>query len=232
MTTNAGPGRIQLHDPRSRGYQYPHTTPATGKSVRHRLGAPNLDQFYTNGCVGFTGGNALNCQIAVRSRMVFNRPNRERTARGYLDNNDGLHNYSAATKNDPFDWIYPPTDQGSSAIGLMKYWKRIGVISAYEWTFTFDAFLAALQQQPVLVGTDWYPETMNHPQPNGLVTVGGKKQGGHEYLATGMLWDRKWVSFEQPWGENFGIGGRFYMHFNDAEALLMDGGDSCVPKFL
>lgn len=226
-------GRIKLHDPRSRSYEYPQQLPAVGKSVRHRMGAPNVDQFYTSGCVGFSGTNMLNCQSAARSRYQFNaqRYAGSTERRRYLGNNDGLINYSNATKLDPFNWTYPPTDQGSSAIGLMKYWKQIGVITAYEWTFSFNGFLAALQQQPLLVGTNWY-DSMTYPDRDGRIRIAGSPVGGHEYLATAILWDAKIVSFENSWGENWGLQGRFYMHFRDAETLIMDGGDVAVPKFL
>jgi hypothetical protein len=231
VTSTANPlGRIRLHDPRSRGFAYPVETPQTGYSVRHRMDARNVDQFYTSGCVGFSGANLLNCAAAVRSRRVFNRPTVGALYR-YLDNEDGLHNYSNSTKHDPFDWTYPPQDEGSSGLGLMKYWRMISVITGYDWTFSFTHFLAALQKQPVLVGTNWYDQ-MNYPSAQGIATVGGDSQGGHEYLANAILWHDRLIGFENSWGENWGLRGRFYLSFDDTEALISDGGDVAVPRLL
>lgn len=231
MTNDSG--RILLHDPQSWNYQYPRKFPAFGSSVRHTMAALNVDQFYTSGCVGFSATNMLNCSMAVRSRQRFNECYRLHKAKRYLDNQDGLVNYSNATKFDPFDWTYPPVDEGSSALGLMKFWKMLGVIRSYDWTFTFNGFLAALQQQPVLVGTNWY-DGMTYPADSGIVYPYGQSVGGHEYLATAILWDRKLISFENSWGEGWGFhGGRFFMHFADAERLIIDeGGDCAVPRFL
>lgn len=227
-------GRIRRHDPASRGFAY-QGAPRTGYSVRHRMDSPNVDQFYTSGCVGFSGTNGLNCALAKRSRTVFNvlYPNSGLRFSGsrYLDNNDGLTNYSGATRNDPFDWTYPPDDEGSSALGLMKFWRGLNIISGYDWAFSFDAFLAALQKQPVLVGTDWY-ENMFYPTARGVVTIDGDNVGGHEYLANAILWDAKLVGFENSWGESWGVGGRFYMAFDDIERLLDEGGDAAIPRFL
>jgi hypothetical protein len=235
VTSAANPlGRIRLHDPRSRGFVYPVETPQTGYSVRHRMDARNVDQFYTSGCVGFSGANLLNCAKAKGSRKRYNSeypdPRRAWDDR-YLDNDDGLRNYSEATLEDPFPWAFPPDDEGSSALGLMKFWRMIGIITGYDWTFSFTHFLAALQKQPVLVGTNWYDQ-MNYPSAQGIATVGGDSQGGHEYLANAILWHDRLIGFENSWGENWGLRGRFYLSFDDAEALIADGGDVAVPRLL
>jgi hypothetical protein len=231
-------GRRRLHDPRSDAFTL-RGIPQRGLHVRHAMNAPNVDQFYTSGCVGFAGTNLLNCAAAARSRVVFNRVNPVgKHGRTYLGNNDGLRNYSEATKRDPFSWEYPPTDEGSSAIGLMKFWKQVGVIKSYYWTRTFESFLAVLQQQPVLVGTNWYDDMMTtDPTEGGLVTSLAAGSGaGHEYLATEIVPHLSLLGFEQSWGENppnFGRKGRFFMTFDLAEELIINqGGDVAVPVLL
>lgn len=233
---NIGPGRIINHDPRSRNYAYPRTAPTRGLSVRHLFSATNLDQFYTSGCVGFSGSNMLNCAKATRSRRAYNRffANRARMqwpVHQYCDNQAGLDNYSGSTEYDPFPWRYPPTDEGSSALGLMKYWKKYSIITGYAWAFTFDQFCAALQRQPVLVGTNWY-ERMSEPHTDGVAYPFGDLVGGHEYLAIGIRYDRRWIRFENSWGEQWGNRGGFYMHFDYVRNLLDANGDVAIPAFL
>jgi hypothetical protein len=230
-------GRRRLHDPRSDAFTL-RGIPQRGLHVRHAMNAPNVDQFYTSGCVGFAGTNLLNCAAAARSRVVFNRVNPVgKHGRTYLGNNDGLRNYSEATKRDPFSWEYPPTDEGSSAIGLMKFWKQVGVIKSYYWTRTFESFLAVLQQQPVLVGTNWHDDMME-TESDGLIrsTASDNNPGGHEYLATEIHYGSQLLGFEQSWGENppnFGRKGRFFMHYDLAEELIINqGGDVAVPVLL
>lgn len=230
-------GRIKLHDPKSRDHQFWLTVPWTGRNVRHTMNAPHVDQFYLGGCVGFSGTNFLNTTKAVRSRTAFNRVvPYEAAGTTYLGNNDGIRNYSEATRRDPFPGQYPPDDTGSSALGLMKWWKSISVIGDYKWTFTFDAFLAALETQPVLVGTNWYDGMMS-TEPDGIIRSTSGQAGGHEYLATQIDYNKKLIGFENSWGQNppgFGNGhGRFFMTFEMFERLLIhEEGDSCVPVCL
>jgi hypothetical protein len=234
--TGAGrtPGRIQLHDPRSRDYAFRSTRPISS-SVTHRFDAPHVDQFYLSGCVGFAGTNMLNCAAAQRSRKQFHWIDHVRRSTRYLTNDDGLTNYHNATVNDPFDWTWPPTDEGSSALGLMKWWRAAGIIHGYEWTFDFDSFLKALETQPLLVGTNWYSD-MNKPNQLGFVAPTGESLGGHEYLATGFRRvsadDDYILRFENSWGENWGLGGRFYMMSKNFERLLGEGADVARPRFL
>lgn len=227
-------GRIQWHDPKSRNYEYSARRATRGMSVRHRFGAPHVDQFYLSGCEGFSGTNLLNTAAALRSRVEFNRKVRiGSSGRTYLGNDDGIVNYSESTKHDPFPWTYPPDDEGSSAVGLMKYWVELGVITGYDWTFTFDGFLAALQRQPVTIGSWWYDDMM-HTDSKGVVRTGlSGGRGGHQYIATGLLWESRLVECQQSWGENPpGFAATFYVPWDTMEGLISDGGDVAVPRFL
>jgi hypothetical protein len=228
-------GRVIRHDPKSRDYEYPVRRATRGLSVNHRFAAPHVDQFYTSGCVGFSGTNLLNCAAALRSRLAFNRAVKiAKAGFTYLGNQDGLVNYSESTKRDPFGWTYPPTDEGSSALGLMKYWAEIGVVTGYDWTFTFDGFLAALQRQPVTLGTNWYADMFTTDDEGLLKTLmqDDDSAGGHQYIATGLFWEDRLVQFEQSWGENSpGFAATFYMTWETTEHLILDGGDVAVPRF-
>lgn len=238
---SSSPGRVKLHDFRSRSFAYPVKIPEVGLSVLHRLDAPHVDQFYTSGCVGFSGDNFLNTRYAKNSRKAFNKiqealSGNDRYPFEYLDHDDGLVNYSGATVFDPFDWVYPPTDEGSSGLGLAKFWLDLGIIQRYEWTFGFEHFLAALQKQPVSVGTWWY-EGMTDPDEKGFAHIIGKRQGGHQYIASGISWGRhtlpskRKIRFENSWGENIAFPS-FFMTWEEAENVIEDEGDVLVPIVL
>ena len=238
-------GRIRRHDPASRRYQSPHRGATRGRSVRHRLAAPHVDQFYLGGCVGFSGTNLLNTGAAVRSRAVFNRRVPiGRAGRTYLGNDDGIRNYHESTVRDPFEGIYPPDDSGSSAIGLAKWWAELGVIGGYDWVIAggMDALIATVQATPVLFGSYWFDD-MFATGPDGLLTsatdtAGASldNTGGHEYLCNAVLYRGPgWLfGFEQSWGEHpQGFSPTFYMRDELVEHLIFGlAGDVMVPRLL
>lgn len=232
-------GRIALHDEKSRVFAH-RVLPAVGVSVTHRMNSDHLDQFYLGACVGFFGAQFLNTRMAQHSRAKYNvaiKAERNKYIR-YLNNNDGIENYHESTIYDPFEWTYPPNDEGSSALGLMKWWKSIGVIQRYEWAFNFDQFLAALQVQPVGVGSDWY-EMMTNPDEKGIAHPLGSFQGGHQYLANKLLWGSRFslpskrkIGFEQSWGEDIEFPS-FYMLWEEFEDTVFNyGGDVVIPIVL
>jgi hypothetical protein len=237
-------GRRRRHDPASRRFESPHRRPTAGLSVRHRLGADHVDQFFLGGCVGYSGTNLLNTRPAWRSRRLFNsRVAHGRAGTTYLGNDDGLTNYSESTRRDPIEGTYPPNDTGSSALGLMKYWRHLGVITGYDWIISggMDALLASLQHQPVLVGSYWFDDMMSTGE-RGVVTSACDQPledtGGHEYLANAILWPdnprRRLIGFEQSWGEEpEGFAPTFYMGWDLVEHLVFGlAGDVAVPRLL
>jgi len=227
-------GRVKLHDPKSRQHEYQARGVTRRYNIRHRLEAQHVDQFYLSGCVGFSATNLLNTRMAARSRKRFNTALKGVKTYKYLDNNDGIRNYSESTKRDPFPWTYKPDDEGSSALGVMKWLTEQGVISGYNWTFTFDAFLAALQKQPVLLGTNWYDDMMDTGANGVLHSTATGDGGGHEYLANAINYSKKLIGCEQSWGEHpQGFAPTFYIPFDLAEELIINQeGDVAVPTLL
>ncbi|HVQ51360.1 MAG TPA: hypothetical protein VMS92_15060 [Mycobacterium sp.] len=238
MSASGRLGRIVHHDPKSRDHAFIAAAGLPTRHVRHAMNAPHVDQFFLSGCVGFSGTNMLNTAYAIRSRRKFNAVVPiGKAGSSYLGNKDGIRNYHEATLRDPYPGKYPPDDEGSSAIGLMKWWKEVGVITSYAWTFTFDDFLTALSRQPVLCGTNWYDD-MYATGPDGIIqTAASGEYGGHEYLATEIIPSKKLLGFEQSWGQHPpGFGnrkGRFYMSYDLAEELIIhQQGDVAVPKLI
>jgi hypothetical protein len=225
-------GRRILHDPLSRNHQIVAKA-QVGLSVTHPLKAPNVDQFYLGGCVGFSGTNLQNVGKAVNSRRMFQLKVHNRPRNNYLVNDDGIENYHQATVYDDFEGVYPPTDEGSSALGLMKWWKSSGIIKEYKWIIDggIESVAAAVQQTPVLFGSWWYAN-MTDPDSKHFVHATGEQQGGHEYLCNSIHWNtlasKRYFGFENSWGDL----PRFYMTWEEAEALLADDGDVAVPILL
>lgn len=228
-------GRRLLHDPKSREYAYSGTV--SHVNVRHAMNAPHVDQFYLSGCVGFSGINLLNTTKASASRLQFNRKVPiGHAGLSYLGNDDGIRSYHEATVRDPFPGEYPPVDEGSSALGLMKWWLSLGVVKGYDWAYSFTAFLAALSKQPVLIGTNWYDDMMSTGSDGIVRSNATGEAGGHEYVGTEIRWDKRLIGCEQSWGENppeFGKAGRFWIPFDLAEELIIhQQGDVAVPRLL
>jgi hypothetical protein len=79
--------------------------------------------------------------------------------------------------------------------------------------------LAALRKQPLIVGCDWNSE-MDTPAPDGLVSVGGKFRGGHEFALLGFDMGPSEFTFLNSWSSAFGVNGRFKVMFDDFVNLL------------
>ncbi len=209
-------GRYVEHDERSRKFSAARAS--TQRSVLWGHHAPVLDQ----GDLGSCTGNAT-AQLINTDYFAGARPD------GYLDEDDAVRIYSLATHLDRIGHnTYPPTDAGSSGLGVAKAGVQLGYFAGYKHAFGFDHFAAALQLQPLIVGTAW-TEGMFNPSSIGYVRPIGAEAGGHEYLALGISYETKTLTFLNSWGDGWGEGGRFHMHFSDFQTLLAQQGDATVP---
>lgn len=171
---------------------------------------PQLDQGNTPRCVG----NATR-QLLTASPHRFGKPSP--TA-------DEI--YAGARQND--EW--PGEDyEGTSARGAMKFLQSLGIIAAYHWATTVqEAAQFVLTTGPVLVGSWWY-EGMETTDERGFVHPHGNKAGGHEYLWYGYNLHTRILSFDNSWGSQWGIKGRFKMHEDVFALLIADEGDLVAP---
>jgi hypothetical protein len=227
-------GRLLLHDPASRGFEAPRRA-VKPTSWLHRYG-PVLNQGDVNGCTGWSAADWLNSAKALANRRRYNRTHLL-ADRAYLGDDDGLALYEAATRNDPFRWSYPPTDKGSSGLGVGKALKALGVIDSYLWTFSFDQLLAHGALQPVLLGTIW-TEAMSDPNARGEITLGSAAQVraaiddgmGHEFTLRGVNWPRKQARIRNHWTAEWGLSGDALISLDDLELLIIKyKGDVMVP---
>jgi len=229
-------GRLLYHDPRSRAYAAPMLG-VRPTSWLHAMG-PVLDQGQVNGCTGWSGADWLN---SVKGRAARRRYNLTRVVKrrsdGYLDDSDGRRLYELATQADQFKWVYPPTDNGSSGLGVAKALKSLGVIDAYLWTFDYAQMLAHAQRQPVLIGTTW-TDAMSDPDAEGIIHIGTERQVkaaldsgmGHEYTLRGVNWPRKLARIRNHWTADWGLKGEALIPLDELERLVIDyQGDVMVP---
>lgn len=214
-------GRIINHDPRSRDYEYARTI-TTLKAVDWDDNAPISDQGQVGACVGFTCLDLVNNHVFAGNRKAATG------STALLPNAKGLDFYHQATVKDGIAGVYPPSDTGSSGLGGAKGLKAEHFITSYTHTFSMTAFLAALQHQPVMVGTEW-TQGMFDPDKTGLIRPTGAVQGGHEYGAFGYDPATQLILFRNHWGQGWSINGRFYMHAADFAKLLANQGDVIIP---
>ena len=118
---------------------------------------------------------------------------------------------------------------GTSVRAGAKVLKAAGRISSYGWAFDIDTVLRWLAfKGPVVLGTNWY-EGMMHPDSTGLVIPSGEIVGGHAYIAIGFDNMKDRLICQNSWGEDFGpINGRFHLNYDDADALIHEGGEACT----
>lgn len=237
-------GRIRSHDERNRSYALSPRRVTRLYPVTHYLGAPHMSQGTLGACEGFTAAEWLNSGRALRNRRIFHRATdpflNGNQRMKYLSNATAIALYAKATELDQFNGTYPPTDTGSSGLGIAKAMKYYGAINEYRWTFTWDDFLSALQSQPVMLGMDWYDSMFNHDS-RGIVGEPSQSDsavGGHAVLAYAYRPKSGLVGCTNHWGVEWGtrIGyayGSFWINQDLLRWLLIDQrGESLVPTLI
>jgi hypothetical protein len=132
--------------------------------------------------------------------------------------------YGEATALDSYPGTYPPDDTGSDGLSVAKALKARGLISGYLHATSLTAMQAALQDTPVIVGTEWR-SGMDNPDATGLVHATGSVRGGHEYEVIGLDVDRNLFHCVNSWGTGWGVQGHFFISFSDMADLLAHDGD-------
>lgn len=216
-------GRLVDHDPRSKAFaHFTARTQVPRRSTKWQIHAPVLDQGQLGSCTGNAMAQWLNTDYAQQGTRVPH----------YLDETKAVEIYSLGTKLDGIPGnTYPPVDGGGSGIGVAKAAKKLGYLAGYTWTFSLAGFLAALQTQPLIVGTIFY-EGMESPDARGLVRPTGDPVGGHEYLALEVDYQRDELEFRNSWSAGWGVKGHFRMKIEDFGRLLVDpqmSGDATAP---
>jgi hypothetical protein len=219
-------GRHIEHDIRSLAYRFEYPKKLAQESVLWPDTSPVLDQGETNSCTGNASAQLLNTEMFA--------PVLQRLGKGsYLDEAVAMEIYSLATHLDgfPASQDYPPNDNGSTGLGAAKAMQQLGYIDSYQHCFDMAGYLAAIQKQPLLVGTVW-TQPMFKPDSTGLVTIGPVNDktvlGGHEYLGRGVNFEKQLLTFRSSWGESYGRKGEFDLSFEDFGTLFKNDGDAIV----
>lgn len=235
-------GRHIEHDPRSRGFAVVPTASAghTDKVWSHYI--PVLDQsdlrsqgIFLSGepdalssCTGNAGIGVIGTlpfwmkQVPSLRRQLKNA----QTAETYA-----VDLYASATELDEFPDTYPPTDNGSSGLGVAKAMVNLGYIRSYDHVFDgVTGMITALQDGPVMMGVNWY-ESMFTPKPDGTIDISGAVAGGHEFTVDAVYIQQRLFRCVNSWTPEWGDKGCFFMSFDQSSRLLGEQGDIVVPRF-
>jgi hypothetical protein len=235
-------GRHVEHDPRSLRYAHGVLPKSAITSVEWTRRIPILDQGDLGSCTGNAGTGVLGTDSAGRTASTTVTISADGAAASHglftagdhaLDEDFAVALYSLATILDGVSGQYPPTDTGSTGIGVGKALKALGLASGYTHAFSLDALNSALQTGPVMIGIEWL-NSMFDPKSDGRipVTKSSGVAGGHELelskfdAATGEYWVPN--SWNTSWGQN----GWGYLTTADLTWLLSQQGDVTVPALV
>lgn len=207
---------LGANDPQSQSYLHAGKYDPTKLIVKHGAYGPILSQGDVGACAGFSDADIMNMAKFSHARWRGSR------RRSYLGNSVGLRFYHEATVID--EWPgeqYPPDDNGTSVLAAMKALKADGFIDRYEWGWDIDTFIAALQHQPVVLGTLW-TDGMSEPSPSGLIRVTGDVVGGHAYSAYQLNLTTGRAKCRNHWTPRWGVSGDFWLDLEDVDWLLAE----------
>ncbi|MGW1497593.1 C1 family peptidase [Streptomyces mirabilis] len=242
ITEQCGPfrlGRHVEHDPRSLDYAHGVLPQSAIKTVEWTRRIPILDQGDLGSCTGNAGTGVLGTDSAGRTASTTVTISAAGAAASHglftagvhaLDETFAVALYSLATILDGVSGQYPPTDTGSTGLGVAKALKSLGLASGYTHAFLFAALNSALQTGPVLIGIPWLT-SMFDTATDGRILVDRSSgiAGGHELelskydASTGEYW------VPNSWNTSWGSAGWGYFTAADLAWLLSQQGDVTVP---
>lgn len=167
---------------------------------------PVLDQGDTQMCVAYSATGLLNAEPVVQDL-------------------DPVRIYRRAKENDGLEGT-----EGTTVYAGAKALEHFRRTSKSHFAYRADAvyeYLATIS--PVLVGMQW-SINMESADRDGRVRPGGFSTGGHCTLAYGVDYEEKRVHMQNSWGTDWGLHGRFWMKFDDFEAVFGDGGVAAAAR--
>jgi len=213
-------GRHIFHDPRSLQYpasQFlsPQMVPRSQVWRRHTLA-------YNQGNIGSCTGNAA---AGMMMTAPFYSP-----GRAPLSETDALRLYEEATQIDSPGRGYPPNDNGSSGLSVMKAARREGLVRAYYHIFDLSILVMFLGWVgPVIFGCNWYGG-FDSPDSAGVcrISPNDSVRGGHEVEIIGVDVEAQTIRFCNSWGPTWGDHGCGQFTWTDFQRLMDEQGDITV----
>lgn len=235
-------GRHINHDPRSVNFAEPVMPKDSITSVDWTRRIPILDQGNLGSCTGNAATGLLGTDNAVRTASTTVVISDKGAANSHgifaagtydLDEDFAVKLYSLATVLDSFTGQYPPTDTGSSGLGVAKALVALGLADKYTHAFSVAAVNSALKRGPVIVGTIWL-NSMFETETDGHIKVDKNSgtAGGHELelprfdAVNGRYW------FPNSWNTSFGVDGWGYVTVPEFTWMLSQQGDVTVPNLI
>jgi hypothetical protein len=213
-------GRNVNHDSRSLGYAHQVRRGRELVAVRHKRNAPIFDQDQVGSCTLEAGVGGV-ATSPLFEALPPDHPllNQALCLSAYSDEEKILYGVG-----------YPPEDNGGDGLTACKVLQTRGLISAYTHCLSVDAFLDALQDHAVMLGSNWY-DSMDEPSSTGECVISPRAQvrGGHETLAREYDPLSQMVLLDNSWGTGFAIGGSFLLSVKTLGRLLEEQGDGTVP---
>lgn len=190
-----------IHDPRSRDWRMGSVLQIKPQRSRRWACKYRLDQGQQGACVGFAGAHQIGAA-----------PMQQHTSWDHA-----VLYYHGAQK---FDQWPGEKDEGSSVLGLMKFWKSQNIISEYRWCITFREVIQALSEHgPLNIGTPW-PSGMNRPDHDGQVRYEGETKSAHSVILDELDMERERIWILNSWGRRWGVDGRAWMTFADVRKMM------------
>lgn len=199
-----------IHDPRSANFRMGAAMPDGQVKSRRWDCEYRLDQGPNGMCVGFAGGHQIGASPLPQP----------------VNYKMSVKYYEGAQKHDQ----WPGENyEGSSVLGLMKYWKEQGIISEYRWCFTLGEITETLALvRPINVGSTW-PSGCNKPDSTGRLSFSGESSGGHSVLFDEVDFELQRIWVLNSWNRRWGIDGRGWLSFEDVEKMIQSRASFAVP---
>jgi hypothetical protein len=194
-------GRLRQFDERSRNFPVRKLIKQEVPITKLWDCSKVLDQGSEPACVGFAGAHQA---VATPIPQIG------------ITNDTGMMFYKGAQQHD--EW--PGDDyEGSSGLGLFKYFKNIGFCTSGYWAFNLlEHRLGISYVCPALVGSNWMTGMMD-VDSEGFIHATGISEGGHETLYIGTWEEERYFTIQNSWGSGWGVNGRAKISFDDVEKL-------------
>ena len=183
--------------------------------TEHPPAIPVLDQGSIGSCTGHAGAYHLSALVGATGLGAITLAGKGlSSADGPVDGQFAVELYHEASQEDDLPWEYPPTDRGSSGLGVCRALKAAGLIDRYLWAISLHGVGALMQRSGVIVGLPWF-EAWFDPDRDGFIDAdlswnSSKVAGGHEIYWTALeSWDesdpsKSVIRFANSWGDSWG----------------------------